>query len=80
MYIFNKRRTSIKILCYDRNGFILPQKKLLDFNQMNFKWNRNKCELKSISKEQLNWLLSGLEIFIKKYFEDIKINKENIAI
>lgn len=80
-FIFcNRKRTSIKILCYDRNGFILAQKKLLDFNQMKFKWPRNKGELKSITKEQLNWLLSGLEIYPKRYFEDIKINKENIAI
>ena len=38
---------------------------------MKFKWPRNKGELRSITKEQLNWLLSGLEIYQKKYFEDI---------
>lgn len=65
-FIFcNKKRTSIKILCYDRNGFILAQKTLLDVNKMKFKWPRNKGELKSITKEQLNWLLSGLENFQK---------------
>ena len=80
-FIFcNKKRTSIKVLCYDKNGFILAQKKLLDINGMKFKWPRNKGELKSITKEQLNWLLSGLEIFPKKYFEDIRIDKNKIAI
>ena len=80
-FIFcNKKRTSIKILCYDRNGFILAQKTLLDVNKMKFKWPRNKRELKSITKEQLNWLLSGLEIYPKKYFKDIEIDKEDIAI
>ena len=80
-FIFcNKKRTSIKVLCYDRNGFILAQKTLLEVNGMKFKWPRNKGELRSITKEQLNWLLSGLEIYPKKYFEDIKIEKGNIAI
>ena len=80
-FIFcNKKRTSIKILCYDRNGFILAQKTLSDVNKMKFKWPRNKRELKSITKEQLNWLLSGLEIYPKKYFKDIEIDKEDIAI
>ena len=80
-FIFcNKKRTSIKILCYDKNGFILAQKTLLDVNKMKFKWPRNKREMQNITKEQLNWLLSGLDIYPKKYFKDIKIDKGKIAI
>lgn len=80
-FIFcNKKRTSIKILCYDKNGFVLAQKTLLDVNRMKFQWPRNAGELKYITKEQLNWLLSGLEIFPKKYFEEIVTSKEKIAI
>ncbi len=80
-FIFcNRKRNSIKILCYDRNGFILAQKTLLDVNKMKFKWPRNKGEVDKITKEQLNWLLSGLDIYPKKYFKDINIDKVNIAI
>ena len=80
-FIFcNRKRNSIKILCYDRNGFILAQKTLLDVNKMKFKWTRNKGEVDKITKEQLNWLLSGLDIYPKKYFKDINIDKVNIAI
>ena len=80
-FIFcNRKRNSIKILCYDRNGFILAQKTLLDVNKMKFKWPRNKGEVDKIIKEQLNWLLSGLDIYPKKYFKDINIDKVNIAI
>ena len=74
-YIFcNKKRTSIKVLCYDKNGFILAQKTLLDYNKMKFQWPRNSNELRTITKEQLDWLLAGLEIYPKKSFKDIDAN------
>lgn len=80
-FIFcNKRRNSIKVLCYDKNGFVLAQKTLLDTEKMKFQWPRNKGELKNITKDQLNWLLSGLKIYPEKYFKDINIEEENIAI
>ena len=79
-YIFcNKKRNSIKVLCYDKNGFILAQKTLLDVNKMKFQWPRNRDELKCISKQQLSWLLSGLKIEQKSSFEDIELNLENVA-
>ena len=79
-YIFcNKKRNSIKVLCYDRNGFVLAQKTLLDVNKMKFQWPRNKKELKCISKQQLSWLLSGLKIEQKNSFEDIELSLENVA-
>ena len=78
-YIFcNKRKTSIKILVYDRNGFICAQKTIIDGNK--FKWPRNEKELKSITKQQLGWLLDGLEICPTKYFKEVKIDKDKIAI
>ena len=79
-YIFcNKRKNSIKVLCYDRNGFILAQKKLLNTDKMRFQWPKNKGELESITQEQLQWLLSGLEMYPKKYFKDYNINKKSVA-
>ena len=79
-FIFcNKKRNSIKVLCYDKNGFILAQKTLLDTEKMKFKWPRNSNELKNISKQQLNWLLSGLKIEQKNSFKNIEINLENTA-
>ena len=79
-YIFcNKKRNSIRILCYDRNGFILAQKTLLDTEKMKFQWPRNSNKLKNITKQQLSWLLSGLKIEQKNSFKDIDINLENTA-
>jgi len=80
-FIFcNKKRNSIRVLCYDKNGFILAQKTLLDQDKMKFQWPRNNGELKQITKEQLNWLLSGLKMYPDKHFKDIEIERERIAI
>lgn len=79
-YIFcNKKRNSIRVLCYDKNGFILAQKTLLDTEKMKFQWPRDSVELRNITKQQLSWLLSGLKIEQKNSFKDIEINLENTA-
>lgn len=79
-FIFcNRKRNSIKVLCYDKNGFVLAQKTLLDTQGMKFQWPRNQEEMKKITKEQLNWLLSGLKIYPEKYFREIKMDSKKIA-
>ena len=75
----NKKRNSIKLLCYDKNGFILAQKTLLDVSKYKYKWPKNEKELGQITHEQLRWLLSGLQICPKSYFEDIEINDDKIV-
>lgn len=80
-FIFcNKKRTSIKVLCYDKNGFVLAQKTLLDVQKMKFQWPKNSNELKNISKKQLDWLLSGLKIEQKKSFKEYEIDSKNVAV
>ena len=79
-YIFcNKKRNSIKVLCYDKNGFVLAQKTLLETEKIKFDWPRNSAELKNISKQQLNWLLSGLKIEPKNSFKEVKIDLKNVV-
>ena len=79
-FIFcNKKRNSIKVLCYDKNGFVLAQKTLLDTEKIKFQWPRNSKELKRIDKQQLNWLLSGLKMEQKTSFKEINLNLENVA-
>ena len=46
---------------------------------MKFQWPRNSTELKNISKQQLNWLLSGLKIEQKTSFKDIELDLKNTA-
>ena len=79
-YIFcNKKRNSIRVLCYDKNGFVLAQKTLLDTEKMKFQWPRNARELKLITKQQLNWLLSGLKVEQKNSFKEVNLDLENTA-
>ena len=80
-FIFcNRRRNSIKVLCYDKNGFILLQKKLLNCNNMKFQWPRNKKEIKNINQKQLSWLLEGLKLEYEKSFDEINLNEQKIVI
>ena len=79
-FIFcNKKKTSIKVLIYDTNGFILAQKTLLDVDKNRFKWPRTPGDIRQITKQQLEWLLSGLDMYPKKYFKDIDISEEMIV-
>ncbi len=76
VFIFcNKRKNSIKVLCYDNNGFILASKKLLD--GMKFQWPKNAAEVKEITPQQLDWLLQGLSIEQKKALHPVKMSAGN---
>ena len=77
-YIFcNRKKNSIKILCYDKNGFVLAQKTLM--KNQKFQWPRNSNELKNITKQQMKWLFEGLNIEQKRSFKDIDIAKDNVV-
>ena len=76
----NRKRNSIKLLCYDKNGFILAQKTLLDVSKYKFRWPKDEKELGQITHEQLRWLLSGLQVCPKSYFKDIEIENDKMAI
>jgi transposase len=55
----NRRRTVVKILYWDRNGFALWQKRL---EKERFRWPESRGEVLEIGSRQLRWLLDGLEI------------------
>lgn len=76
VFIFcNKRRDTIKVLRYDKNGFILASKQLLD--DMRFQWPRTPAEVREISFQQIEWLLQGLEIEQKHAHHQVKIDHRN---
>lgn len=78
LFIFcNKKRDSIKILRYDKNGFILAHKKLLE--RMKFQWPKDITMTKEISPKQVEWLLEGLEIEQKKAHHEVQICSEDVC-
>jgi len=73
VFIFcNKKRDSVKVLRYDRNGFILAYKKLLD--KMTFQWPKDSKAVEEISQKQVDWLLEGLCIEQKKAHYEVTIH------
>lgn len=78
VFIFcNKKKNAIKVLRYDRNGFILASKKLLD--GMKFQWPSRQEDVREIDSRQLEWLLDGLSIEQKKAHHRVAIKKEDVC-
>jgi transposase len=55
----NRRRTMVKILYWDRNGFCLWQKRL---ERDRFRWPESDAEHLVLDRRELQWLLDGLAI------------------
>ena len=59
LYVFcNRGRNRLKILYYEWNGFCLWYKRL---EVDKFRWPRNADEVLEITREELAWLLRGLD-------------------
>lgn len=55
----NRRRSMVKILYWDRNGFCLWQKRL---ERDKFIWPESRRQVMDLDARQLRWLLEGLDI------------------
>lgn len=70
LFVFcGKRRSSIKVLYFDRSGFCLWQKRL-DVDK--FPWPKKSTEsVVVLSPEQFSWLLDGYDVWKMKPFKEI---------
>lgn len=69
IYIFyNRQRDKVKLLYWDKNGFILHYKRL---EHGRFKVSKNENEYASITHQQLSWLLAGLDYQIMHQFREL---------
>ena len=63
IYLFcGKRCDRIKILLREIDGYTLLYKRLDRGVQGRFRWPRNASEVRAITWQQLDWLMTGLEI------------------
>lgn len=68
LYLFcGKRCDRIKALLWESDGFVLLYKRMEV--QGRFRWPRNQLEVKQLTWQQFDWLMSGLEIEQPKAFE-----------
>lgn len=60
LFLFsNRKKTQVKLLYWDENGFALWQKQL---EKEKFKWPKGKGKVWEIEAKSLRWLLAGLNI------------------
>lgn len=60
----NRRRDHVKLLLWERNGFVLWQKKL---ESDRFPWPRDHhTDVVELQGRELNWLLDGMDVFALK--------------
>ena len=61
LFLFcNQRRTILKIVYWDLNGFCLWMKKL---EKQKFPWPKDEKAAREITVEQLKWLLAGIDFW-----------------
>jgi transposase len=65
----NRRRDQVKLLYWERNGFVLWQKRL---EKDRFPWPREeRDEILVVTGRELNWLLDGIDVFGLRPHEEL---------
>ena len=54
----------MKALYFDRDGFVLLQKRL---DNGKFQWPRNASEVRPLTRQEFRWLMEGLSIDQREY-------------
>lgn len=65
----NRRRTTVKVLYWDRNGFCLWQKRL---EKEFFRWPHAATDAVEVGMRELTWLLEGLHLEQKAAHKELK--------
>lgn len=78
IYLFcGKRCDRFKLLMWEKTGFLLLYKRREAEGR--FRWPRNQMEVKHLTWQQFDWLMSGLEIEQPKAFR-IQENVDNVPV
>lgn len=70
---YNKSRDKVKLIFWDRNGFVIYYKRL---ERGRFKFKKSEDEKKiELSEKQLHWLVAGLDFQLMKEFNEINYSE-----
>lgn len=64
-----RKKNTMKALCFDRDGFVLLQKRL---DNGKFQWPRNASEVRPLTRQEFRWLMEGLSIDQPKAIQPAK--------
>ena len=68
----NRKRNQVKLLVWERNGFVLWQKRL---EKDRFPWPRSHRDgVLEVTGRELNWLLDGIDVFGQKPHEALQFS------
>ncbi|CAM2006034.1 IS66 family insertion sequence element accessory protein TnpB [Acanthopleuribacter pedis] len=60
LFVFsNRRRNMVKVLYFERNGFCLWSKRLIEAR---FRWPKDEQAAMELRRQELAWLLEGLDL------------------
>lgn len=65
---YNRQRDKVKLLYWDKNGFIMHYKRL---ERSRFKVSKHHDELATVSSQQLSWLLAGLDYQLMHNYKEL---------
>ena len=64
-----RKKYTMKALYFDRDGFVLLQKRL---DNGKFQWPRNASEVRPLTRQEFRWLMEGLSIDQPKAIQPAK--------
>ena len=69
----NRRRDQVKLLYWERNGFVLWQKRL---EKDRFPWPREERDaILVVTGRRFNWLLDGIDVFRLRPHEELSFSE-----
>ncbi len=69
---YNQSKNKVKIVYWDRNGFVLHYKRL---EQGHFRLKPNEKGILEITPDQLQWLLAGLDFQLMEQFSELNYSE-----
>ena len=76
LFLFcGRRHDRIKAILYEKDGIVLLYKRLSVDGR--FRWPKNQAEVRQLTWQQFDWVMSGLEIEQPKAFKPLPVGRKS---